>query len=77
MNSLYIVMPAYNEEANIESVVKQWYPILEMSKSDESRLVIADNGSTDSTHQILLDLQKNMKNWKFSRIQENNTDLKS
>jgi len=25
---LYIVMPAYNEEANIEDVVVQWYKIL-------------------------------------------------
>lgn len=57
MDSLYIVMPAYNEEANIEEAVKQWYPILE-GKADVSRLVIADSGSTDSTHDILVDLQK-------------------
>jgi hypothetical protein len=25
---LYIVMPAYNEEANIENVIVQWHPIL-------------------------------------------------
>ena len=24
-DTLYIVMPAYNEESNIESVVKEWY----------------------------------------------------
>ena len=58
MEVLYIVMPAYNEEENIESVVKQWYPILACA-SENSRMVIADNGSTDQTHQILLDLQKN------------------
>lgn len=29
MDSLYLVMPAYNEEANIEEVVKMWYPVLE------------------------------------------------
>lgn len=56
MEKLYIVMPAYNEEANIESVVKQWYPILN-GKSEDSKLVIADSGSSDQTHQILLDLQ--------------------
>ena len=49
---LYIVMPAYNEEENIESVIKEWYRVLE-DKSEESRLVIADSGSTDSTHQII------------------------
>ena len=29
MDTLYIVMPAYNEEENIESVVRSWYPVLE------------------------------------------------
>lgn len=33
MDTLYIVMPAYNEEANIEAVVRQWYPIIEIAKS--------------------------------------------
>ena len=27
MDKLYIVMPAYNESANIESVVDQWHPV--------------------------------------------------
>lgn len=56
MDSLYIVMPAYNEEGNIEKVVEQWYPILE-GKGENSRLVIADSGSTDHTHEILLKLK--------------------
>lgn len=57
MNTLYVVMPAYNEEENIEEVVRAWYPVLE-GKSDESRLVIADSGSIDGTHSILMDLRK-------------------
>ena len=56
-DSLYIVMPAYNEEANIAKVVSEWYTMLEISKSNDSRLVVADNGCTDSTHKILLNLQ--------------------
>lgn len=52
-------MPAYNEEANIEAVARQWYPILN-GKSEESRLVIADSGSTDRTHEILTKLQNEM-----------------
>ena len=59
MDSLYIVMPAYNEEGNIENVVKAWYPILE-GKAENSRLVIADYGSKDKTHEILQEL-KNTK----------------
>lgn len=57
MDSLFIVMPAYNEEENIASVVKQWYPILE-GKDEKSRLIIADSGSNDSTHDVLIELQK-------------------
>ena len=50
-------MPAYNEEANIGDTVKMWYKVLE-GKSEESRLVIADSGSQDKTHEILIKLQK-------------------
>lgn len=57
MDILYIVMPAYNEEANIEKTVKEWYPIIG-DKNDESRLVIADSGSQDLTHKILENLKK-------------------
>lgn len=56
MDNLYIVMPAYNEETNIESVIEEWYPILE--GKENSKLIIADSGSTDSTHDILVYLQK-------------------
>lgn len=57
MNSIYVVMPAYNEEENIEAVVKQWYPVL-LGKDEKSRLVIADSGSSDRTHEILQSLQE-------------------
>lgn len=57
MDSIYVVMPAYNEEENIEAVVKQWYPVL-LGKDDKSRLVIADSGSSDKTHEILEALKK-------------------
>ncbi len=58
METIYIVMPAYNEEANIKTVIEQWYPILE-GKSDASRLVIADSGSKDKTHDTIMDLKEN------------------
>lgn len=61
---LYIVMPAYNEEANIERVVEDWYLVLN-GKALKSRLVIADSGSTDATHDILLELQKNICSLRF------------
>lgn len=57
MDVLYIVMPAYNEEENIGETIRAWYPILE-GKDKNSRLVIADSGSNDATHDILLDLRR-------------------
>lgn len=52
-----MVMPAYNEAENIESVVNSWYGILK-DKGENSRLVVADSGSTDDTHEILVRLQQ-------------------
>ena len=50
-------MPAYNEEANIRAVVKDWYPILAFGDED-SKLVISDGGSKDNTLKILRELQQ-------------------
>ena len=49
---LYIVLPAYNEQENIEAVVAQWYPIVE-AIGPESRLVVVDDGSRDKTYALL------------------------
>ena len=54
-DTLYVVMPAYNEAENIKKVVTDWYGVLDFA-SDESRLVVADFGSSDDTHAILSDL---------------------
>lgn len=54
---LIIVIPAYNEEMNIESVVAQWYPIVEKI-GGESRLFVINDGSTDGTQEKLLELKK-------------------
>lgn len=54
---LYIVLPAYNEEENIESVVKSWHAVLD-GKDEDSKIVIADSGSKDRTHEILEGLKK-------------------
>lgn len=54
MNVLYIVIPAYNEEKNIEKVVMDWYPIVEKYNGGGlSRLIVIDDGSRDDTYHIL------------------------
>ena len=53
---LYIVMPAYNEEANIESVVIQWHNIvatINKQSGTKSKLLIANDGSKDGTYEIM------------------------
>lgn len=69
MDSLFIVMPAYNEEENIENVISEWYPILER-KAENSRLVIADYGSKDRTHEIL----EQLKSEKYPQLEILTTD---
>ena len=53
---LIIVIPAYNEEENIENVVAQWHPIVEITGED-SRLFVINDGSTDRTQEELDHLQ--------------------
>ncbi len=48
-NQLYMVIPAYNEEENIENVVEEWYPIVKKC-GNESKMVIVDDGSKDCTY---------------------------
>lgn len=51
-DKLYIVIPAYNEQDNIQKVLNDWYPVVENYGTD-SRLVVIDDGSKDNTYQIL------------------------
>lgn len=57
MDKLYIVIPAYNESANIERVVEDWYPVV-TSHGEASKLVIINDGSKDNTYEMLLELAK-------------------
>ena len=57
-DTLYIVIPAYNEEENIADVIKGWYPVVKKYGSKNSRLVILNDGSKDSTSKIVTDLMK-------------------
>jgi len=53
-DTLYIVMPAYNEEENIKTTLDSWYPIIETHNTDgSSRLVVVNDGSKDNTYQMM------------------------
>lgn len=59
MDTLFIVMPAYNEEANIEEVVKQWHTICErvVDEGHSAKLIVANDGSKDSTFSVLTSIR--------------------
>ena len=54
-DSLYIIIPAYNEQDNIRQVVKEWYPVV-TRYGENSRLVVIDDGSKDDTYSILQEM---------------------
>lgn len=60
MEKFYFVMPAYNESANIEETIKQWYPVVEKinnMQDCEAVLAIANDGSKDDTYQVMTNLK--------------------
>ena len=59
MDKLYIVIPAYNEEENIETVAREWHEVVERV-NQESKLVIIDDGSKDNTYKKLKELEKDL-----------------
>lgn len=58
-DKLYIVMPAYNEEENIDQVAREWHEVV-AKIGPESRLVIVNDGSKDSTYAKLLELKQEL-----------------
>lgn len=52
MDKLYIVIPAYNEEENIEDVIMDWHPVV-VKTGSESRLLVIDDGSKDTTYSVM------------------------
>ena len=48
MDTLYIVIPAYNESENIKRTIEEWCPVVEKHNGGgASRLVIINDGSRD------------------------------
>lgn len=54
MDSLFIIVPAYNESANIGNFIQDWYSVIEKCNKDgNSKLVIINDGSEDDTYKII------------------------
>lgn len=54
-------MPAYNEAENIESTIRQWYPVAERLTLEcvDAKLVVANDGSRDNTFAIMQKMKTN------------------
>ncbi len=70
MEKLYIVIPAYNEEKNIEELILEWSEVIQKINSI-SRLVIFDDGSKDKTFSIAKSLSEKIPQVKV--IKKNNS----
>lgn len=57
MDKLYIVIPAYNEQETIQSVIEDWHPVV-ANAGIKSRLVIIDDGSKDNTYAMLKEAEQ-------------------
>lgn len=67
---LSVVAPAYNEEANIEAVIRYWQKVLQ-GCDYISEIVIGNDGSTDRTREILEGLAKEFPNLRVVNSQKN------
>ncbi len=59
MEKLFIVIPAYNEEENIDAVAREWHEVVKNISAD-SKIVIIDDGSKDHTFKKLQELKKEL-----------------
>ena len=64
-----IVFPVYNEENNLKNLINDWYRELNVKLSGEFEFVIVEDGSTDKTKEIILDLEKNYPIVNLSQIE--------
>lgn len=67
---LSVVAPAYNEEENIEAVIRDWEKVLEKCEH-ATEIVIGNDGSTDRTKQILEQLTEEFPNLRAVHSKQN------
>ncbi len=63
-----IVIPAYNEELNIDELARQLQEVMDRMINYDFEVVIVENGSTDSTFQKLLTVRKKDKRFKILQM---------
>lgn len=67
---LSVVAPVFNEEDNIEDVLRYWKEVLD-SAQFSSEIVLTNDGSTDNTAGILAKMQEEMPRLKVVTLNQN------
>lgn len=79
MQKIYIIIPAYNEQENISQVIEEWNAVIEQlvrngEASQDSRLTVIDDGSKDTTYQIMKNIASRGEGYKhFCPITKSNS----
>ena len=60
MKSISIVFPVHNEINNLEELISSWHNTL-LNQQLEHEFVIVEDGSTDGTKELIIQLEKNFQ----------------
>ena len=71
MKKISIVVPAYNEEGNVEELASQVDLIFQELDKYDHEIIFVENGSTDNTFKVLKDLQKTKKHISIVKLSRN------
>lgn len=70
--NLSVLVPAYNEGLNLKTTINKIYEFLNNCESiNEYEIIVINDGSTDNTEEIILDLKTDIKKIKLINLKEN------
>ena len=58
INNISIVIPILNEEKNLTKLIKEIKKVKKKMSVNKFELILVDDDSTDGTHEILINLKK-------------------
>ena len=71
MKKISIVVPAYNEEGNVEELASQVDLVFQRLDRYDHEIIFVENGSTDNTFKVLKDLQKTNNHISIVKLSRN------
>ena len=66
-----VIIPAYNEEGNIEELARQLRTVFDENKQYDFEVLLVENGSRDRTLEIMLRLHKEDSRFKILQLSRN------